>query len=187
MKTLIVLAHPRRDSLTGTVADIFTSVLEENGHQVEMADLIREDFDPVMFEPDEPDWNRPDKQYSPAVQEEMERVERNDATIMIFPVYWWSVPAILKGWIDRVWNLGWAFGDPYYPQKRAWMIGIAGATEEEFAKRSYHTAMQTQLNLGLLDYCLVEERRLELLYGADVDKSLVDQILIDADRIARSF
>ena len=41
---------------------------------------------------------------------EMERIERNQAPVIVFPVWWWSMPAILKGWIDRVWNNGWAYG-----------------------------------------------------------------------------
>ena len=187
MKTLLVLAHPRKDSLTAKVADIFAAGLEKNGHRIEWADLVEEGFDPVLREADEPDWNDPNKQYSPEVRREMERVERNDATVMIFPVYWWSVPAVLKGWIDRVWNYGWAYGEVGYPQNRAWMIGVAGTAADGYAKRGYDTAMSTQLDVGLLDYCGVRERRLELLYGSIEGQSYVDQILVDAERLASEF
>jgi len=187
MKTLLVLAHPRRNSLTGSVADIFATGLEKNGHDVEWADLIREGFDPVMREQDEPDWDKPQKKYSPEVRREMERIERNDATIMIFPVYWWSVPAVLKGWIDRVWNNGWAYGDRHFPQRRVWMIGIAGNNANAFAKRGFDASMQSQLDTGTLEYCGVEERRLELLFRSIEGQSFVDQILVDAERIAAEF
>lgn len=187
MKTLLVLAHPRRNSLTGTVADIFAECLEKNGHDVEWADLVREGFDPVLREPDEPDWDDSRKLYSAEVQREMERIERNDATIMIFPVYWWSVPALLKGWIDRVWNNGWAYGDRTFPQRRAWMIGIAGNSAAGFAERGYDGAIQTQLNTGVLDYCGVPERRLELLHGSIEGQEFVERILVDAQRIAAEF
>jgi NAD(P)H dehydrogenase (quinone) len=73
----------------------------------------------------------------------MHRIERNEATVMVFPVYWWSMPALLKGWIDRVWNNGWAYGARKFPQQRAWMIGIAGAVESGYTKRGYDTAMRT--------------------------------------------
>jgi NAD(P)H dehydrogenase (quinone) len=187
MKTLLVLAHPRRNSLSGTVADIFAKVLEQNGHNVEWADLVEEGFDPVMREADEPDWNDSRKRYSPEVQREMERIERNDATLMIFPVYWWSTPAILKGWIDRVWNNGWAYGDRTFPQRRTWMIGIAGNSAGGYAERGYGDAMQTQLNVGILEYCGVAERRVELLYGSIEGQDYVDRILLDAERIAAEF
>lgn len=187
MKALLVLAHPRNNSLTTAVAEIFTAGLEQNGHQVELANLVEEGFDPVLRVADEPDWNNPGKQYSPAVRHEMARIERNDATVMIFPVYWWSVPALLKGWIDRVWNNGWAYGDANFPQRRAWMIGIAGNTAGGFTERGYDNAMSTQLNTGVLEYCGVEERRLELLYGSIEGQSYVDQILLDAERLAAEF
>jgi len=187
MNTLLVLAHPRRNSLTAAVADTFAAGLQKNGHQVEWADLVQEGFDPVLREEDEPDWDNPRKQYSPQVRREMERIERNDATVMIFPVYWWSVPAVLKGWIDRVWNHGWAYGDATFPQRRAWMIGIAGNSANGYAKRGYDSAMEVQLDVGVLDYCGVQERRLELLYGSIEGQSYVDRILLDAASLAAEF
>jgi NAD(P)H dehydrogenase (quinone) len=132
----------------------------------EVADLASEQFDPVLREADEPDWGDPDKVYSEEVQREMRRIERNDATVMVFPVYWWSMRALLKGWIDRVWNNGWAYGKREFPQQRVWMIGIAGGLPDSFAKRGYDTAIRTQLDIGILDYCGVRERRLQLLHGS---------------------
>jgi NAD(P)H dehydrogenase (quinone) len=166
LKTLLVLAHPRRTSLTGQVADAFQAAAAANGHTFEVADLAAEGFDPVLREADEPDWGNSAKVYSGAVQREMRRIERNEATVMVFPVWWWSMPALLKGWIDRVWNNGWAYGDRSFPQKRVWMIGVAGGSESAFIKRGYDTAMQTMLNVGILDYCDISERRLEVLYGS---------------------
>jgi len=166
LKTLLVIAHPRRTSLTGQVADAFAAAAAINGHTFEMADLAAEGFDPVLREADEPDWSNSDKVYSEAVQQEMRRIARNEATVMVFPVWWWSMPALLKGWIDRVWNNGWAYGDRSFPQKRAWMIGVAGGGAGGYAKRGYDTAMQTQLDVGILQYCEIAESRLELLYGS---------------------
>jgi NAD(P)H dehydrogenase (quinone) len=166
MRTLLVVAHPRPRSLTFAAAEAFAAELARVGMPVEWADLVAEGFDPVVGPPDEPDWADPGKVYSPAVCAEMARIERNEATVIVFPVWWWSVPAILKGWIDRVWNHGWAYGGHSYPHRRVWMIGIAGTSQDAYAKRGYDTAIRTQLEVGVLEYCGVEERRLELLYGA---------------------
>jgi NAD(P)H dehydrogenase (quinone) len=152
-----------------------------------LADLAQVGFDPLLREADDPDWNDPDKVYSEAVRREMQRVERNEATVMVFPVYWWSMPALLKGWIDRVWNNGWAYGTRKFPQKRAWMIGVAGALEGGYTKRGYDTAMQIQLDVGILDYCGVEQRRLELLYGSIEGSEFPPQILARAQALGREF
>jgi NAD(P)H dehydrogenase (quinone) len=184
---LLVIAHHRRDSLTGQVADRIAQALVANGNSVEFADLVAEGFDPVLRQEDEPDWDNPNKVYSPAVVGEIERIRRNDATIMVFPVYGWSVPAMLKGWLDRVWNYGFAFGPRTYPHKRVWMIGIAGNTREDFVKRRYDEAMQISLNLGLLGYCRISDRRLELLHGSTEGPQYPPLILKRAEEIAREF
>ncbi len=187
MNVLMVLAVPRRDSLTGQAADAFAAAASANGHRLEWADLQREGFDPVLREADEPDWNDPDKVYSAEVRREMARVERNDATVMVFPVWWWSVPALLKGWIDRVWNNGWAYGARKFPQRRAWMIGIAGGDLAAYQKRGYDAAMKTQLDTGILDYCGIPERRLELLFGAIEGAPYPEQILAAAKDLGKQF
>jgi len=166
MKTLLVVVHPRRESLTFAAARAFAAELTRHGATPEWADLVREGFDAVLREPDEPDWSDPGKRYSAAVQAEMARIERNEATVLVFPVWWWSVPALLKGWIDRVWNNGWAYGGRSYPHRRVWMIGIAGASAGAYRERGYDEAMRTQLEVGVLEYCGIAERRLELLHGA---------------------
>jgi NAD(P)H dehydrogenase (quinone) len=187
VKTLLVLAHPRRDSLTAALARQFTGIIEGNGHAVEWADLAAENFDPVTREDDEPDWDNPDKRYSDAVLAEMRRIERNEATVMFFPVYWWSMPALLKGWIDRVWNNGWAYGERKFPQRRAWMVAVAGGSHEHFRKRGYDTAMATQIDVGILDYCGVRERRFEVLYGTLEGEAAIQAVIAEARRLASEF
>jgi NAD(P)H dehydrogenase (quinone) len=117
----------------------------------------------------------------------MRRIERNDATVMIFPIWWWSMPALLKGWIDRVWNYGWAYGARKFPNRRVWMIGIAGGDLASFQKRGYDKAIDIQLKVGILDYCGVKEARLEVLYGTLEGKAEVETVLADIQRIASEF
>lgn len=186
-RVLVVFAHPRRHSLTGQVADRFVSALAGNGYRVEVADLVREGFDPVLTESDEPDWENPDKVYSPAVTREMERIRRNEATVMIFPVYWWSMPGVMKGWVDRVWNSGFAYGVRTYPHRRVWLIGIAGAAEGEYVRRHYDQAIRVVLSVGLLEYCGVAERRVELLHGALDGPESAPEILRQAETLAHEF
>jgi len=187
MKTLLVVAHPRQSSLTWAVAEQFSAAIVARGHAVDRANLVQEGFDPTLREPDEPDWSNPAKTYSAIVHAEMQRVERNSATVLIFPVWWWSMPAILKGWIDRVWNNGWAYGAAQYPHKRVWMIGIAGNARESYTKRGYDEAMRSQLDVGVLEYCSIADRRLEVLYGAIEGTQYVHDILVRARQLAAEF
>ncbi len=187
MKTLLVVAHPRRTSLTFAAAEAFARTIESHGAVVEWVDLVREEFDPVLGAEDEPDWNDPGKVYTAQVQAEMERVQRNEATVIIFPVWWWSMPAILKGWIDRVWNHGWAYGGRSYPHRRVWMIGIAGAGEDAYRKRHYDEAIRIQLEVGVLEYCGVEDRRVELLYGAIEGTGQAEAVIVSAAALGKAW
>jgi NAD(P)H dehydrogenase (quinone) len=165
MKILLVVAHGRKDALTKQAAAAFAESAKSAGHDIEVADLVEEKFDPVLLASDEPDWNDADKVYSDQVVREMKRVEQNQATVIFFPVWWWSMPAILKGWIDRVWNHGWAYGGKTYPHQKVLLVAIAGNGRENYTKRGYDTAMKTQLVTGILEYCGVKQGELHILYG----------------------
>jgi NAD(P)H dehydrogenase (quinone) len=169
------------------VADAFEAAIAERGHVAERADLVAEGFDPVLWPEDEPDWSDPAKCYSAAVLAEMARIERNEATVMIFPVWWWSMPAVLKGWIDRVWNHGWAYGGRDYPHARVWTPGLAGGDADVYARRGYDAAMRTQIEVGILRYCGVAEPRHELLYGALDGPGATGEIVAAAARLGREF
>ncbi|GAA1933948.1 hypothetical protein GCM10009837_69760 [Streptomyces durmitorensis] len=83
------------------------------GHTVDLLDLLdlhAEGFDPRMAEADEPDWADRDKTYSDEVHAHMRRVAAADTVIVVFPLWWFGLPALAKGWIDRVWNYGFAYG-----------------------------------------------------------------------------
>jgi NAD(P)H dehydrogenase (quinone) len=176
MNVLVVLAHPRRESFSGAVADALIAGLRAAGHRVEVADLHGEGFAAGMPVADEPDWDATEQRFSLAVLAEQARIERNDALVLVFPVWWWSLPAILKGWIDRVWNKDWAYGSRTLAGKRALMLGIAATGPELYARRGYAEAMRVQLEQGILRYCGIGDGRLRLLYGSlegDADRAAI--------------
>lgn len=165
MKLLIVTAHPRRDSLTANVIQSFTRGLNKNNHDYEIADLYVERFNPLIFSEDEPDWDNANKVYSKEVMREMERIEAHDALVFIFPVWWYSLPALMKGYIDRVWNYGFAYGPHKLPVEKIRWIALAGFTEEKFKKRDYDRMMEHYLNVGLAGYCGVKDSKVHFMYN----------------------
>jgi NAD(P)H dehydrogenase (quinone) len=164
VNVLVVFTHPRRNSFCGAVMDSFIAGLAGAGHKAEIADLHAEGFDPRMTEADEPDWNDPRKRYSDPVLAEQARIARNDAMAFVFPVWWWSIPAMLKGWVDRVWNNGWAYGDTTLPHRKALLIGTASGGAATYDKRQYGPAMQAQLVVGIMNYCGIPAAELELMF-----------------------
>jgi NAD(P)H dehydrogenase (quinone) len=177
MKILVVVAHPRTDSLTSNITERFTAGLSEAGHEYEIADLYAEGFNPLLFPQDEPDWDNPNKVYSNEVLREMNRIRASDALVFIFPVWWYSMPAILKGYFDRVWNNGFAYGTAKLPVQKIRWIALVGVTQDQFEKRSYHLMMQHHLNMGLAGYCGVQDSKVHFIYNtlAEFDESLQEK------------
>ena len=187
MNVLIVFDHPRRNGFCGAVLDSLVQGLQAAGHRTEIADLHAEGFDPRLDPEDEPDWNDPRKVYSPVVLAEQARIARNDALAFVFPVWWWSLPATTKGWIDRVWNHGWAYGDRKLPHRKALFLGVAASDADHYAKRGYDGAMDTQLVTGITQYCGIADSRQELLHGALGDEGDRLALLKRAKDLGRSF
>jgi NAD(P)H dehydrogenase (quinone) len=187
VKVLVVFDHPRRRSFCGAVLDELVAGLREAGHAVEIADLNREGFDPRMPEADEPDWNDPDKRYSDAVLQEQARIARNEALAFVFPVWWWSMPAMLKGWIDRVWNNGWAYGARKLPHSRALLIATASGSADMYRKYGYDQAMMTQLNLGIMSYCGIAKSEMQLFYDVTDSAERRKAHLAEARALGRGF
>ncbi|MFG2292532.1 NAD(P)H oxidoreductase [Streptomyces sp. NPDC048603] len=160
-RALLVVAHPRPDSLTAALAGRARDRLAAAGHEVDVLDLHAEDFDPRMTPADEPDWADPGKTYSPEVRAHMARLDAADTVVVVFPVWWFGLPAILKGWIDRVWNHGFAYGDGSGSSrlggKRLLWLGVAAYGAEPFAARGWEETVSRLLRTGIAAYCGIED------------------------------
>ncbi|MBD2870974.1 NAD(P)H oxidoreductase [Paenibacillus arenilitoris] len=164
MNVLTVVSHPRTNSFTFAIADRFMQGLRDAGHETELLDLHRSGFDPVLWEADEPDFSGKRKIYSPEVEAEMERMRKHDALAYIFPIWWYSMPAMLKGYIDRVWNNGFAYGSSKLHHRQVLWLGLAGASRDHFRKRNYDGMIERQLNVGMAGYAGIPNSRVEVMY-----------------------
>ncbi|MBB4066369.1 NAD(P)H-dependent oxidoreductase [Gellertiella hungarica] len=108
MHILLVLAHPLEDSFNAAVARTIRETLEANGHSVDLLDLYREGFDPRLGEAERRAYMS-DGYGAEAVRGEVARLKAADGLILVFPQWWFSFPAILKGFFDRVFAPGVAF------------------------------------------------------------------------------
>ncbi|MEA9554530.1 NAD(P)H-dependent oxidoreductase [Xanthomonas nasturtii] len=175
MHALIVVAHPEQRSHTHAVAAQISEALLASGgaHTFEVADLAQEGFDPRFTQADVALFSG-QAGAPPDVAAEQARLDRADALVLVFPIYWWSLPALLKGWIDRVFTLGWAFDEDANGKivKKLGRLGvhvvaIGGADERTYARHGYFGAMKTQINHGIFDFCGAPVRTTELLTVPD--------------------
>lgn len=173
MHALIVVAHPEPGSLSHGIAQQMGEGLSGQGHSFEIADLAAEGFDPRFTAADLAVHRR--QAPPPAdVAAEQARIDRADALVLVYPVYWWSMPGLLKGWIDRVFANGWAFdfsSDAKLVKKlcalRVHLVAIAGADARTYARHGYFGAMKTQIDHGIFDYCGARVLTSELLLDSE--------------------
>lgn len=153
-KVLFVLAHPEPSSFNGRLVEIGKAAFEATGATVRISDLYAQGFDPV--ERADHYRDRADTaEFSPLgeqrhawrngtlpadVAAEIEKLEWADLVIFQFPVWWHSIPAILKGWMDRVFVSGGLYTSKmrydrgYFRGKRAVCSVTSGAPSEAFVK-----------------------------------------------------
>lgn len=124
MKILVVYAHPVPESLNASLRDAMVRRFEGNGHAVQLSDLYAMGWKAALDADDFPDREpgttvdlmrdsrRAFEQglQLPDVAAEQEKLRQADAIVFQFPLWWFSMPAILKGWVERVYANGFAYG-----------------------------------------------------------------------------
>jgi len=165
MKVLIVHAHPEPQSFTAALRDLAAETLQGQGHEVRVSDLYAMNWNPVASAADFNERANPDylvyaleqregsKQQSLAadIQAELDKLLWADLVIFNFPLYWFSVPAMLKGWIDRVLVSGVCYGGKrFYDQgglagKRALVSLTLGGREHMFGEGAIHGPLEDML------------------------------------------
>lgn len=182
MKTLVIISHPRKNSLTFAVSNEIIRGLEEQNHEIEILDLHENNFNPLVFPVDEPDYSDESKVYSDVVENEMNRIRNVDNIIFVFPVWWHSIPAMLKGYIDRVFNYGFAYGSNKLPVEKIRWIGLAGEPRSSFKKRGFHLNIEHHLNIGISGFVGVDDSEVELIYetlGEEVPEEKLEKHYAD--------
>lgn len=108
MHVLLVLVHPLPESFAASVARTIRETLEANGHTVDLLDLYAENFDPRLTEKERRRYF--DVPYDTSdVADLVARLRQAEALMLVFPQWWFNLPAVLKGFFDRVFAPGVAF------------------------------------------------------------------------------
>ncbi|OMP76122.1 MULTISPECIES: NAD(P)H-dependent oxidoreductase [unclassified Chitinophaga] len=171
MKILIVLAHPELQSMNGAMYHTAIETLQAEGHEVKVSDLYRQAFDPVSDRRNFTTVHNPsyfkqqleekDGVFSPDIETEQQKVEWCDMMIWQFPLWWFTVPGILKGWVDKVFAYGRFYGEAKCYEngvlkgKKALLSLTTGGTAEKYEKTGEHgdiDAILKPINRGMLEF-----------------------------------
>lgn len=161
MNILLIHAQPETTSLTHHLVNIAQELLTAQGHTVIQSDLYAMGWKAVFDGEDFPDRINTERlsfieeskhafthgQQTADVEQEQRKVLAADAVIFLFPLWWFSMPAIMKGWIERVWAYGLAYGykdkgnahrygEGAFTGKRALLAVSVGGPERDYSHRA---------------------------------------------------
>ncbi len=165
MNVLIVHAHHEPQSFNAAMKNLAVEELRAQGHSVEVSDLYAMHWNPVASAADFASRNQPDylvyaleqrhnqqqQTLAADIQAELDKLLRADLVIFNFPVYWFSMPAIMKGWIDRVLVSGVCYGGKrFYDQgglagKRAMLAITIGGRPHMLVEGGVHGELNDML------------------------------------------
>lgn len=188
MNVLIVYAHPEPQSMNGAMFRAAIDALQAAGHAVQTTDLYGIQFNPVSDRYNFATVQNPDffKQqleevyateqhgFAPHIDAEQQKVEWCDLMIWQFPLWWFGVPAILKGWVDRVFAMGRTYGGKHlyeegiFKGKKAMLSLTTGGVPEAYVKGGFNgdlSGMLRPLHRGIMQFTGFTVLQPHVVYG----------------------
>lgn len=170
MNVLLVHVHPEPTSVTCHLVEVAIEVLKAQGHEITQSDLYGMGWKAVFDGQDFPRRANQDRlsfieesghafangSQTPDVEEEQRKILAADAVILAFPLWWFGMPAIFKGWVDRVWAYGLAYGyqgagnahrygEGGFAGKRALLAVAVGGPAQDYSPRGINGPLEQLL------------------------------------------
>jgi putative NADPH-quinone reductase len=189
MKILIIYAHPEPKSMNGAMFNKAIDTLINAGHEVKVSDLYAMQFNPVSDRTNfttvndaaffkqqlEEVYATETNGFATFIEEEQQKIEWCDLMIWQFPLWWFSVPAILKGWVDRVFAMGRFYknGSIYetgiFRGKKAMLSITTGGPEANYINERYGdlAVILHSLQRGILEFTGFSVLQPHVIYGTE--------------------
>ncbi|WP_290796008.1 NAD(P)H-dependent oxidoreductase [Flavihumibacter sp. UBA7668] len=160
MKHLIIFAHPNESSLNASLKNWIVQYLEQQQQEVQVRDLNKMCFNPVLSQDDM--FGQFKGTVDAEVGKEQELITWADQLIFVYPIWWTGMPAILKGYIDRVFSYGFAYRYDKGIQKgllsgkKAVILNTHGKSQTEYEAIGMNEALKLTSDKGIFAYCGLE-------------------------------
>jgi NAD(P)H dehydrogenase (quinone) len=158
MRHLIIATHPSTKSFNHSIVEAYTTALTERGHQVACRDLYTMGFNPILSARDMAGMAR--GKLPGDIRVELNAIRAADAITLISPLWWRGFPAMLKGYVDRVFSAKFAdVNEVYGPRlsgKKGAIIVTAERSVGELRSSGTLRALKTIYDEGLMGYCDIE-------------------------------
>lgn len=164
MKHLVIYAHPDSQSFCHAIKEEFVEVLKAHGKEVVVRDLYAENFDPVLRNK-ELKGTLKSSDIAEEIKIEQAYIKWADVITFIYPIWWSHMPAILKGYIDRIFTENFAFKvsdknilEGLLTDKRVILINTLGATKDAYMEKGILSAMEI-----IVDECIFKSLEMDVV------------------------
>lgn len=189
MKHLIIFTHPNPNSLNNHIKTHLEAHLKSLDHELRTRDLYELNFNPVLSISDM--HGQIQGKASEEVKTEQQYIQWADCLTIIHPIWWTGLPAIYKGYIDRVFSYGFAYRYDEGVQKgllnnkQAIIINTHGKSHGEYNKSGMSQALSLTSDQGIYKYCGLQVKR--HFFFDKADKASVHTIAHWLDEIKTAF
>ncbi|MBU4304021.1 MAG: NAD(P)H-dependent oxidoreductase [Candidatus Omnitrophica bacterium] len=169
MRYLIIYAHPNPKSYNHAILNIIEDKLKKNGCDFEVRDLYKLKFNPVLSGEDLPSIQQ--RQVPSDIRIEQEHIKKADVLIFIHPIWWFGMPAVIKGYIDRVFSYGFAYAvdknsvKGLLNGKKVMIFNTTGGPEENYKDMGYGAALKATIEKGIFEFCGMQVIRHKYFYA----------------------
>lgn len=169
MNYLVIYAHPDPHSFNHAILETVTEELGGSENSYSVRDLYSNSFDPVLKVTDLQNIRR--NKQAKDIEEEQELIRNADVLIFIFPVWWFNMPAILKGYIDRVFAEGFAFQlnangvSGLLRGKKAILFNTTGGGRKNYEEFGFAEAFRKCICNGIFNFCGFDQVVQNFLYA----------------------
>lgn len=157
MKHLIVYAHPNPQSFCKGIVDRAYKKSVDMGNETKVRDLYSIGFNPVLSPSDFESFGR--GEIPKDIKEEQDLISWADAITFVYPIWWADKPAILKGYIDRVFSYGFAYrygetgAEGLLKGKKVTIINTSGSSNSDYEKSGMHDCIKKISSKGTFEFC----------------------------------
>jgi NAD(P)H dehydrogenase (quinone) len=192
MDYLIIYAHPNPKSFNHAILEQVESELIKRKKTYEIRDLNALHFNPVLDGKDFTAMSR--GIYLDDVKTEQDFILKSKTLIFIYPIWWFGMPSILKGYIDRIFSHGFAFRftdkgpEGLLKGKKVIIFNTTGGPQENYQAAGFLSALKTTTEIGIFEFCgmkviehpyffavpyVPEEARKKMLEGIQEKETLI--------------
>jgi NAD(P)H dehydrogenase (quinone) len=160
MKYLIIYSHPNTASFNHAIMETISEELIKSNKDFEVRDLYKIHFNPVLSAEDLAAIQNGAVPHD--IKTEQDYIRSADTLIFISPIWWSSMPAMLKGYIDRVFSLKFAYDIPadgvigLLKGKRVFIVSTTGAAKEDYDKMGAFQIMNQSMDMAIFQFCGME-------------------------------